>query len=58
MVESRMQGDAKIPEHLIAMAFENAEGEVPKDRLSLQQLGRSVPETPVDRQGMAALTCC
>jgi hypothetical protein len=48
LVESRQKGEWKIPERLIARAFEDAEREVLKDRFALHQLGRPVPEAPAE----------
>jgi hypothetical protein len=48
LVESRQKGEWKIPERLIARAFEDAEREVLKERFNLHQLGRPVPETPAE----------
>ena len=48
LVESRQKGEWKIPERLIARAFEDAEREVLKERFNLHQLGRPVPDAPVE----------
>lgn len=48
LVESRQKGEWKIPERLIARAFEDAQREVLRERFSLHQLGRPVPDAPVE----------
>ena len=45
VVESRQKGDLKIPDRMITKVFEEAEREIMRERFSLFQMGRAVPES-------------